>query len=236
MVSRRYFLEKELWFHVGILHEDEPYTFKALLYADRAGCANKTFYYNRVRENSITTSKSSFARAYGCFAGALDCGEAMSSLEEKGYDIPELLFKQVMRLNGTAVIRYAECTEEEKDKRKQLSLPDRILFEQTVVSAFELKRKLESEKERTQQYKIAAEIGYRNIRNSYSFKLFTCFVWEKYISNNGISIMDISKLFSLNAKRQIMFCSCYDTSKRNGILFFNINIEDNEFVESFYET
>lgn len=177
MVSRRYFLEKELWFHVGILHEDEPYTFKALLYADRAGCANKTFYYNRVRENSITTSKSSFARAYGCFAGALDCGEAMSSLEEKGYDIPELLFKQVMRLNGTAVIRYAECTEEEKDKRKQLSLPDRILFEQTVVSAFELKRKLESEKERTQQYKIAAEIGYRNIRNSYSFKLGRALTW-----------------------------------------------------------
>ena len=56
------------------------------------------------------------------------------------------------------------------------------------------------------------------------------------ISNNGISIMDISKLFSLNVKRQIMFCSCYDASKRNGILFFNINIEDNEFVESFYET
>ena len=56
------------------------------------------------------------------------------------------------------------------------------------------------------------------------------------ISNNGISIMDISKLFSLNAQRQIMFCSCYDASKRNGILFFNINIEDNEFVESFYET
>ena len=59
---RRAFLqEKNLVFHRGILHEDEEFTFLALLFADRVMHIPQVLYHHRIREDSIMGMKFSKA-------------------------------------------------------------------------------------------------------------------------------------------------------------------------------
>ena len=48
-----FILSNNLIFHYGILHEDEEFTFLALLYADRVMHLPRILYHHRLRDNSI---------------------------------------------------------------------------------------------------------------------------------------------------------------------------------------
>ena len=54
-------------------------------------------------------------------------------------------------------------------------------------------------------------------------------------SGNSICSIDTSKINSFNDNKKILLCSCRK-NKKNGILLVNINLENNEFIEKFYET
>ena len=71
-------------------------------------------------------------------------------------------------------------------------------------------------------YKIIKQI------NNYPFK----------ISNNGLHLMNMEKINSINIDRQILLCSCTSEMQngKNGFLFIDMNFEKNEFLESFYDT
>ena len=58
------------------------------------------------------------------------------------------------------------------------------------------------------------------------------------ISNNGLYVMDMEKIKSINIDRQILFCSCALNKRngKNGFLYVNINLEKKEFIDSFYDT
>lgn len=67
MLKRTFFMDKQLWFEKGVLHEDNAFTFCCMLSAERAGYIRKSLFNRRVREDSIMTAQTSFAHAYGYF-------------------------------------------------------------------------------------------------------------------------------------------------------------------------
>ena len=148
MLNRQFFTEHELWFYPGILHEDEPWTFRALLSAGRAGCVSRILYHYRIRPNSIMTSEESFAHCYGCFKGSqliADCiAENFQTLSAEPQRIKTLI-RHELRIQGNAIDHYRALPEEEKEKRHLL--PDRELmdFERLVVYPALLKDGAEKE-------------------------------------------------------------------------------------------
>lgn len=54
-------------FEPGILYEDNLFTFKSILKANRVGYESQAFYKRRIRKNSIMTSKHSFLNCYSYF-------------------------------------------------------------------------------------------------------------------------------------------------------------------------
>ena len=57
-VYKREFLIKEnLYFYEGLIHEDELYTIQVLIKSDRVMYIPKTYFFRRIRFNSIMTSK-----------------------------------------------------------------------------------------------------------------------------------------------------------------------------------
>ena len=60
------------------------------------------------------------------------------------------------------------------------------------------------------------------------------------ISNNGLYLINLKTIKSINIDRQILFSSCVsmqcDKNGKNGILFVDINLEKNIFFEAFHKT
>lgn len=131
MLRRNAFLEHELWFHPGILHEDEPWMFAVLMSMTRCGCINRILNQYRIRNNSITQSTVSFAHVYGLFAGIQDAKEELQDLRDE--PARKLLIEHIRGLQVKAAIKYRKCSAAEKRKREELDPEERFLFEQTIV-------------------------------------------------------------------------------------------------------
>lgn len=144
MMRRSAFLEHDLWFHPGILHEDEPWMLTVLMSLKRCGCVNRILYMYRIRGNSITQTSASFAHVYGLFAGIQDLKKLFQNPQNKS--AREYLADQVFRLQRKAVKKYRLCSEAEQRKREDLEPGERFLFEQTVVYPASLLDKAEQQK------------------------------------------------------------------------------------------
>ncbi len=131
MLRRDAFLEHDLWFHPGILHEDEPWMLIALMSLSRCGCVNRILYRYRIRSNSITRTTMSFAHVYGLFAGIQDVKKLLHNVHDEL--VRELLVKHILCFQERTIYKYRLCSEEERQKRENLTPEERFLFEQTVV-------------------------------------------------------------------------------------------------------
>ncbi len=124
---REFLCEKGLGFCEGILHEDNDFSFAAMLTAERAGYTDGIYFRRRIREGSIMTAKVSFSHCYGYFRGFLNM---LGFLERR--DLPEEIMEMVSgMLKGmldNAKSRYNELTEEEKYARLGLEGKEYVLF------------------------------------------------------------------------------------------------------------
>ena len=134
MVLRSFYQKVDLSFYPGILHEDEPWTFKMLLSADRVGCINKSLYHYRIRSKSITGSEISFHNTFGYYKGSL---LTLKSLELIKQELDPIEYRDVIEypliLLKSAISDYNLCTEEEKKKRYSLPIQELADFERVVV-------------------------------------------------------------------------------------------------------
>lgn len=62
----------QLHFYEGILHEDELFAFQTLLLAERAKHVKQTYFYRRIRENSIMTKSKSMKNVKGYAVSVLN--------------------------------------------------------------------------------------------------------------------------------------------------------------------
>ena len=131
MYRRSSFIEHDVWFHPGILHEDEPWMLAVLMSSARCGCLNRILYQYRIHNNSIIQKAASFADVYGYFRGILDAEKQMQN--PRNERVGELLVQHIAELQRKTIYKYAQCSEEEQEKRKNLAPGERFLFEQMIA-------------------------------------------------------------------------------------------------------
>jgi glycosyltransferase involved in cell wall biosynthesis len=84
-IWRRDFIEEHgLRFMPGLVHEDNPFTFRALLLARRAGHTPGRYYRRRYREGSIMTSRRSTVHTTGLFVGFMQMLNARAEVDIPG--------------------------------------------------------------------------------------------------------------------------------------------------------
>lgn len=127
LILRSFCMDNGLWFHTGILHEDEAWTFTAMMCADRCGCKNKAFYHRRFRENSIMTSPMSFKRVYSYYYAIWDMLQTIETQHIQG-EILEDVIMQIGSLQNIAVDNYRQCSDAEREKAKLLPAKEQILI------------------------------------------------------------------------------------------------------------
>ncbi|MBQ1382475.1 MAG: glycosyltransferase [Solobacterium sp.] len=132
MISRRCFLEQELWFRPGVIHEDEVYTCLALLKAGRAENIDEMFYHRRFRANSIITSGPSFSSSYGFYRAAEDIRPALEDLPLRQEE-QSAVRKRIRLLQHLSIMEYLRCTPEEKQKYRLVSTEEQEKYRQTII-------------------------------------------------------------------------------------------------------
>lgn len=128
---RDFYLENKLQFYDGIVGEDNIFTCQSILKAKRVCHIKDRMFHRRVRENSIMTTKTSFAKVYGFFVGFMEidkifCNNTLNPLEK------EALAKVLdLRLKMTRKM-YHELDEEQKRQFDAMSFREKTFFQLTV--------------------------------------------------------------------------------------------------------
>jgi len=131
-INREFFIREDLWFIPGILHEDNAFSFKTILSAQKATHIPKTFFHRRVRGNSIVTAEVKFVHAYGQFISYLNMVE---TVRNKQFTLEqEAAVAQVMRnVMGNIRKKYTQLSDEEQLILESLSPIEQELFHTMVV-------------------------------------------------------------------------------------------------------
>lgn len=110
--NRKYLLENDLWFKKGILHEDDQFTPRALLKAEKVVVSNQLFYHYIIRENSITTRKDKRKNADDFYATCCELEliyKQISNKELKKYLLNSLADKYLSLFQSGALYRYGSA-------------------------------------------------------------------------------------------------------------------------------
>ena len=83
--SRKYMTDKNLKFKVGILHEDEQFTPRAILAAESVVCTGEVFYHYIIREASITTKPDKRKNLADIYQTCLELSELYASIEDRKF-------------------------------------------------------------------------------------------------------------------------------------------------------
>ena len=180
-----------IFFHPGVIHEDNAFTFEAILKAQRVSHINQPFFHRRIRENSIMTSKTSLKNVYGYFVSYMDMSrvftevEAELSEEEKAAALTRIGQNLVNAQN-----MYAGISENEENSDFDFGA-EAGLFERLIVkpgkayrNAESCKKKVlqkEQEKEKLSAKLEATKENYEKIKQYYeNLKVKNQAVTENY--------------------------------------------------------
>lgn len=107
--NRKYLLENDLWFKKGILHEDEQFTPRAFLKAEKVVVSNQLFYHYIIRENSITTKKDKRKNADDLYSTCCELEQIYKQInnqELKKYLLNSLADKYLSLFQSGELYRY----------------------------------------------------------------------------------------------------------------------------------
>lgn len=109
--NREFLIENNLKFKKGILHEDEEFTPRALLKAQKIVCTNIPFYHYIIRENSITTKKDKRKNArdlYATFCELETIYKQIENIELRKYLLDSLSFKYLSIFQTGKLYQYGK--------------------------------------------------------------------------------------------------------------------------------
>jgi len=187
-INRREFLtEHKNYFEPWILYEDNPFTFRNILYAERVSYINEPFFQRRIRKNSIMTTKRTYLNSYSYFI----CYMRMMK-ELLNYNATEPVPDTLLQLPDNVLYSsrdiYMKLSEDDQFGDEFLTGLTRGLFRKEIVDYCrnlkehsELSRTCEEMKEESEIMKSEIEkqkdeirfnqMLYRDMKNSLSFKI-----------------------------------------------------------------
>ena len=133
---RDFLLENQLSFYEGIIHEDELFTLKAMLLAQRVSYIGRVLHHRRLRQGSIMTSPPSFQSVYGYFVCVR---EAYQFILEKECCLKKrhLLYGLLDQISLYARREFNCLSWEERGKINYLPEEERFLFRIFVTADLE---------------------------------------------------------------------------------------------------
>ena len=118
--TREHICNNHIDFPVGIVHQDNVFTFKNIVQAKRAAVINEAYYIRRVRENSIMTQRQGFKSLYGFLVCYIEI--VHFALDKKFSSSIENDIKVVLSgLIGQIYTQYKNFDLLEKQQLKELS-------------------------------------------------------------------------------------------------------------------
>lgn len=120
-ISREFLLNNELFFHEGIIYEDNLFAFQCILTANRVSHRKLELFERRIRNNSTTISSLGYRHFYGYFT----CYLQMSFFSMKCFMTHEQELVVVDELNivkQSAIKIYRELNESEALKLDRLTI------------------------------------------------------------------------------------------------------------------
>lgn len=120
-INASYYKKENLSFAVGIIGEDNIFTFQCIMPASRVYHIKDKFFHRRVRGNSIITSSWKFEQIYGMFEGYLSVEEAFREFPSGREDISVLMeqrLRMARKLYHNLEPEYKLCYEAMEPEKK----------------------------------------------------------------------------------------------------------------------
>lgn len=109
--KRLFLIENNIYFKKGILHEDEEFTPRAFLGANKVIVTGQSFYHYIIRENSITTQKDKRKNADDLYSTCIELLEIYQHIENqelREYLVDSLVAKYLSLFQAGKIIRYGK--------------------------------------------------------------------------------------------------------------------------------
>ena len=133
-ISRRLFMkEHDLKFYEGILHEDELFTFQAMIRAKRCGYLAEKFYHRRLHPVSIMSKKKTFDNVKGILIGAWQGAEDLTG-EYTETERKEVMLR-IMEMSRYALEIYRGLDSNEQARIKELPMAAQLRLKEMLLSA-----------------------------------------------------------------------------------------------------
>lgn len=140
MLKREFLINNNIQFYDGILFEDNLFTFRVLMHAERSGCTNDICYYKRIRENSIVTKPECPENIRGFLITLKEIMGDIETFSLKAMDISENLmlgFESVLRhLMQQIHKRFHRLSESQQEKLlKDCSISEYLILKSVLTLA-----------------------------------------------------------------------------------------------------
>lgn len=190
LVTSTFLKDNSLLFYEDIIHEDELFVFKCLLLASKAGYINKSFYYRRVRQDSVMDLQHidkmifSVFSIFVCVKQILQFCHSVELKEEN----EEAVFSNIERLIADCRNRYERLDEVTRIKTFEMAGKDKFLFKKLILPSYEEKEsdqrlKAVSEEKKALQNELA------NIKASKGFKFLEKYYHARILLRNGLAML-----------------------------------------------
>lgn len=161
-IIRRDFLnEKNIRFYNGILHEDNCFTFKTLLQAERTFCVNDIYFYRRVREQSIMTRQENWKNLKGYFCCLMDQMQLVGELNIQDIEVNKEIYNILWMLARHVQRIYMQIPQSEREIFNNSCTAYERCFMNAILIKAENEKKKETNKLKRQLKKIKRSNSYR---------------------------------------------------------------------------
>ena len=147
IVRKQFLIENNIFFQEGIIHEDNLFSFKVIFNAKRAKCVNDIYFYRRIRESSVMTTKKTYKNLLGyyiCFFNILNY--VYNNEFEKEYE--DVIADIISALKWHVHRNYLAIDDEQRKLfLNKLSEKERIYFFSVIRRDVETEVKLKEEME-----------------------------------------------------------------------------------------
>ncbi len=173
LIRRAYFLENHLYFQEGIIYEDNLYSLKALLLADRVMFIPEKLFHRRVRAGSTMTSQEVFKNFYGYFVVYCEAIKFLANhtFEDSVMREVENVINWTFKGNASRIWKKLGACEK-KGFRKNLPIFQRILLDQ-IFGKDEIGKRLKQAEAKNRELNKALS----DIRYGYSFRIGRVVTW-----------------------------------------------------------
>ncbi len=146
-IKKEFYIKVDLSFYPGIIHEDNLFSFLAILQANRTIHINKNYYNRRVHENSIMTTSINVKNVYGYFI--VYC-EILKFLEKNNFkgDVRFEIRNELIANRNRIQRHFNQITQDEKYILfKKFTIYQEIIFKNILeIKQYDIKIKKNEKK------------------------------------------------------------------------------------------